>query len=295
MLDENLKWFCKNHISFLVVMISSLLILLTLNSSASPVLAIENDQKPDINAANVYQTHKMILGNNIKNLVILIPNEAHESMNQPKNQLPLINQPYVPQNATVNVGTTVTWFHGDVDHKHTITLNDKNSGNNVFKTKPFLFNTATQPFAFNKTGSFDYFEKNVNNQDPKFVMDGTITVVNQPSPLSDVNNSKQLSNNNTNTNATIANTTSSSATTTTGKNIDTVGTFMVPAKDLDKHKSELEKAGILVDSTFSYKDARGGQKGTGKEQALVVWKSAGMDLDKVQSVLKKITPTLPYS
>ena len=290
MLNENLKLFYKYYIPLLIVLISSLLILLTLNSLASPVLAIENDQKPDINAAKIYQTHTMVLGNNIKNLVILIPNEAHESMNQPKNQLPLINQPYVPQNAVVNVGTTVTWFHADVDHKHTITLNDKNSGNNVFNTKPFLFNTATQPYTFNKTGSFEYFEKNVNKQDPKFVMEGTITVENTPSSSSNTNNT-QVSNTNTIT-STTANASSSS---TTAGNVDTVGTYMVPAKDLDKHTAELKKGGLSVDSTFTYKDARGGQKGTGPEQALVVWTSSGMGLDKVLSVLKEITPTLPYS
>ena len=273
---------------------SLLLLLLVLNSititTTSPVFAIQDQKKlPDINAANVYQTHTMVLGNNIKNLVILIPDEAHESMNQPKNQLPLINQPYVPQNAIVNVGTTVTWFHADVDHKHTITLNDKNSGNNVFMTKPFLFNTATEPFTFNKTGSFEYFEKNVNKQDPKFVMEGTITVVNQNSPLSKVSN-KQTSNTST---ATTAGTTASS--TASAENIDTVGTYMVPAKDLNKDTSELTKEGISVDSTFTYKDARGGQKGTGPEQALVVWASSGMDLDKVITVLKQITPMLPYS
>ena len=274
---------------------SLLLLLLVLNSiiitTTSPVFAIQDQKKlPDINATNVYQTHTMVL-NNIKNLVILIPNEAHESMNQPKNQLPLINQPYVPQNAIVNVGTTVTWFHADVDHKHTITLNDKNSGNNVFMTKPFLFNTATEPFTFNKTGSFEYFEKNVNKQDPKFVMEGTITVVNQNSSLSNANN-KQTSNINTNTPTTTGTNTSS---TTTAGNADTVGTYMVPAKDLDKDTSELKKGGLSVDSTFTYKDARGGQKGTGPEQALVVWTSAGMDLDKVLSILKQVTPTLPYS
>ena len=79
-------------------------------------------EKSDINAATVYDTHSMILGNNIKNLVILIPNEAHESPNQPKNQLPLANQPYLPQDAVVNQGTTVTWFNGDVDHDHKITI-----------------------------------------------------------------------------------------------------------------------------------------------------------------------------
>jgi plastocyanin len=292
MLDENLKLFYKNYIPLLIVLISSSLILLALNSLASPVLAIENDQKPNINAANVYQTHTMVLGNSIKNLVILIPDEAHESMNQVKSQLPLINQPYVPQNAVVNVGTTVTWFHADVDHKHTITLNDKNSGNNVFKTKPFLFNTATQPFTFNKTGSFEYFEKNVNKQDPKFVMEGTITVVNQPSPSP---SSSSSSSSKANADQQVSNITGSSSSTTSGEKIDTVGTYMVPAKDLDKDTAELKKGGLSVDSTFTYKDARGGQKGTGPEQALVVWTSSGMDLDKVISVLKEATPTLPYS
>ena len=292
-----------------------LLLLLVLNpiiatTTSSPVFAIQDQKKlPDINAAHVYQTHTMVLGSNIKNLVILIPDEAHESMNQVKSQLPLINQPYVPQNAIVNVGTTVTWFHADVDHKHTITLNDKNSGNNVFTTKPFLFNTATEPFTFNKTGSFEYFEKNVNKQDPKFVMDGTITVVNtSPSSSSSLsnanNNDNQTASTTTTTNptsTTAATTLSSSSsppsttTTTSGGNIDTVGTYMVPAKDLDKDTSELKKGGLSVDSTFTYKDARGGQKGTGPEQALVVWTSSGMDLDKVLSVLKQITPTLPYS
>jgi hypothetical protein len=48
-----------------------------------------------------------VLGNNVKNLVILIPNEAHELINQPKDHYPLANQPYIPQNAIVNVGTAI--------------------------------------------------------------------------------------------------------------------------------------------------------------------------------------------
>ena len=127
------------------------------------VPAFASQGQTDINASNVYKTHTMIAGKSVKNLIILIPDEAHESTNQPKSQQALINQPYVPQNSIVNVGTAITWFHADVDHKHTITLNDKDSGNTVFSTKRFSFNTATQPFTLNKTGSFEYFEKNVNN------------------------------------------------------------------------------------------------------------------------------------
>lgn len=245
-------------------------------TGGNAVAESQSQLQPNIKASNAYQTHTMVLGNNIKNFVILIPNEAHESMNQPKNQLPLINQPYVPQNAVVNVGTTVTWFHADVDHKHTITLNDKNSGSNVFTSPKFLFNTATQPLTFNKTGTFEYFEKNVNNDVPNFVMNGTITAINQPSSISP---SKQ----------------NSTATSTANTSIDTVGTYMVPAKDLSKDVAALTSRGLSVDSTFTYKDARGGEKGTGPEQTLIVWTSSGMTLDKIVSALKEVTPTLPYT
>ena len=54
-----------------------------------------------LNARNTYADKNMELAPSIKYLVILIPNEGHESTNQPKKQLPLINQPYVPQNTII--------------------------------------------------------------------------------------------------------------------------------------------------------------------------------------------------
>ncbi|MGC2428682.1 MAG: hypothetical protein WA421_16735 [Nitrososphaeraceae archaeon] len=129
---------------------------------------------------------------------------------------------------------------------------------------------------FNKTGSYEYFEKNVNKQDPNFEMNGTITVLNQPSSLS-------------------ANKQNSTANSTTNSNVDTVGTYMVPAKDLSKDIAALTNGGLSVDSSFTYKDARGGEKGTGPEQTLVIWTSSGMSLDKAISALKGVTPTLPYT
>jgi hypothetical protein len=50
----------------------------------------------------------MIPGTKVKNFSILIPSEANESTNQPKDQYPLIKQPYVPQNIVIPVGTAVT-------------------------------------------------------------------------------------------------------------------------------------------------------------------------------------------
>lgn len=85
------------------------------------------NSQPNIDATSLYNDKTMVLGNNVKNFIIILPDEAHESLNQPKNQLPLTNQPYLPQNLVTNVGTTVVWFNPDVAHKHMISLTDSNS------------------------------------------------------------------------------------------------------------------------------------------------------------------------
>jgi plastocyanin len=227
-------------------------------------------ERPNINASTVFNTHTMIPGNNIKNFAILIPNEAHESTNQPKDQYPLIKQPYVPQNIVIPVGTAVTWLNGDVDHDHKITLVNSQVPNAsaVIERGVFAYNTATTPIIFNETGEYSYFEKDINDNDPNFIMNGTIKVINQP---------QQPARN------------------TLGVTADTIGTFMVPAKDLDLYISELNTRGITTDSTHTFKDLRGGQKGTGPEQALIVWTSSGKNLDEVLAALEEISPNLPYS
>ena len=98
-----------------------------LSAPSSNVFAItkstnSEQQKPSIKASDIYQTHTIVLGKDIKNLVIIIPDEGHEQPNQSPKELRIINQPYIPQNAVVNVGTTVTWFNADVDHPHRISL-----------------------------------------------------------------------------------------------------------------------------------------------------------------------------
>jgi hypothetical protein len=80
--------------------------------------------------------------------------------------------------------------------------------------------------------AFDYFETDVNSDDPGFVMNGTINVVNQTFPL-------------TNSNATGA------------ANPDTLGTYMVPAKDLDQYISTLTSKGFTIDSTHLRKKNNG--------------------------------------
>ena len=234
------------------------------------------DEPPNITASDVYNTHTMILGKNIKNFVILIPNEAHESINQLKKERPLINQPYIPQYVVADVGTTIGWFNADKGHNHVITINDSNSGAIAFKSKPVKFSESILlPSSFYETNFLNYFEKNVNSNDPKFVMNGTIAMLNQ---------SQLVYPNNLVLDPSLKKV-----------NVDTVGTMIVHFRYLTDYTTELTKNGFIIDSTFTYNDLRGGQKGTGPEQTLLVWATFEIKLDEVVSSLKKITSTLPYN
>jgi plastocyanin len=238
-------------------------------SYAQNATSTQNSQ-PNIDATSLHNDKTMILGNNVKNFVIIIPDEAHESLNQPKNQLPLTNQPYLPQHLITNVGTTVVWFNADVAHKHMVTLTNSNS-KKVSEGAFFPSNEASKPITLNDTGDYSYFEKGVNKDVPSFVMNGTITIIKSPSELKAPQNASSQ------------------------KQISTVGAYMIPAIMLDKYTGEFAKRGFTIDSHFTYKDLRGGQKGTGPEQTLVTWTTPETNLDKVISALKEITPTLPYS
>lgn len=227
---------------------------------AANATVMDNSQI-NIYANPLYNNRTMILGNNVKNFVITIPDEAHESLGQAKNQLPLTNQPYLPQHLVTNVGSTVIWLNADVGHKHMITLSDSNS-KKVYENAFFPYNEVSKALTLNNTGNFSYLEKGANNAVPSFVMNGTISVIRSPSSQ---------------------------------KQIGTEGAFMIPAIMLDKYTSEFAKRGFTVDSHFTYKDLRGGQKGTGPEQTLITWTTPETNLGKVISSLKVITPTLPYS
>jgi hypothetical protein len=197
-------------------------------------------QNPGIDASSVFETKFMDFGNDIKNFVILIPNEGHESQNigdQSADQR-LVNQPYIPQSVTVPKGTSIVWFNGDADHDHRITLTRQDNLNNIiFDSDVFAFNTASQPVVMNDTGSFGYYEADVNNEDTDYIMNGTINVVDQAtsSTITTGNNTDQSS-----------------------ANIDTIGTLMVPTEDLSTYTSDLEIGGISVLSTHNFNGIRAG-------------------------------------
>jgi plastocyanin len=244
---------------------------------------LQQQDQSNINAANVYQTQTMVLGNNIKNLVILIPNEAHEPPNLKPKELRVVNQPYLPENAVVNVGTTVTWFNADVKHPHKITLVDNKSKNIVLESDTFEYFTASKPIKFNNTGIFTYSGPSFDRVFPKYIMNGTLTVVNQPVTTSYSN--------------TTAAKATSAATANNENNIDTITTLMVPAKLLDKVISELKDQGFGIDNQYTFKSLRGGGSAAGgdKQQVLLVLTSSGKNLNEVVSALSKISPIMPYS
>ena len=89
----------------------------------------------DLGATSVYDTGQMKLGNNVKHLVIVIPNEGHHGPGE-EDEARFIAQPFIPQNATVIPGTQVVWFNGDVGHEHNIVVRDSN-GDQLFETGEF--------------------------------------------------------------------------------------------------------------------------------------------------------------
>ena len=218
-------------------------------------------------ARDIFDNKTLTLPSDVKNFVILIPNEAHESPLLPKEQR-LINQPYVPQNLVSGANTRIIWFTGDVGHTREITLTDENS-KEAFNSR-LKFNTATEPLLLNHSGKFTYFEENANMEDPKFVMEGSIKITNGDVPP------------NSNDNVTASE-----------SPFDTMLVLMVPTNDIKKHMMTLVDNKVNIIDIYSFKDLRE-TGGGGANQTLLVL-GTNDPLDETISVLKKITSTLPYS
>ena len=215
----------------------------------------------DLDATSVYDSGQMKLGNNVKHLVIVIPNEAHHGPAE-EDEARFIAQPFIPQNATVTTGTQIVWFNGDVGHEHNIVVRNSN-GDQLFETGEFTELQDSRPITFNNTGEFAY-EDTVEYEEG-FVMTGTIRVVDEKG-----------------------------FTTTPAATFDTVGALMVPSMDVQSIATNIKSAGFGIDSMHNFKDLRGGQSDTGDEQTLVIWTADGMDIEKIGSALKSISEDLPY-
>ena len=61
------------------------------------------DVQPNISARKHFNTKTMTLGNNVKNLVILIPNEGHHAAGE-DNEAQIFGPTLLPENAVINSG-----------------------------------------------------------------------------------------------------------------------------------------------------------------------------------------------
>ena len=173
-----------NYLTPLLYSISVTIVCILLSSSSISITTLPTAfaQGNATTAEIMFQSKSLTLPPNIKHLVILLPNEAHESQRtgDVSSDQRLINQIYLPQKAIVSPGTMVAWFNGDADHDHKITLtNDVNPENIISESDDFAFNEASNPIVLNDTGTFNYYETDVNEEDTDFVMNGTIDVIDQ--------------------------------------------------------------------------------------------------------------------
>ena len=282
--SNNVKVINHLHANALILLIAvftvSSLILLSVSMPYN-ALAQTQSQPPSIKASDIYRTQTMVTGKNIKNLVILIPNEAHEDTRQVK-ETRLLNQTYLPENAIVNVGTRISWLNADAGHRHSITLLENNSKSIVYNSGRFNNSTASKPITLNSTGTFAYTGPSFDRAFPNYKMNGTITVVNQPLAAT--------------FNATATASSSAGGQTSTNNNIDTVALLITPANLLNKTISGLKSQGIMIDSQYPFISLRGGGSASGgdKQQVLLVLSSAGKNLNQVTSGLAQVASTLPY-
>lgn len=248
---------------FSIVSITALLVSICLISSLTISFA-QNSRSQNV-ASQILNHQTLILPKSVRNFIILIPNEAHESPLLPKEQR-LINQPYVPQHLFAPQNINIAWFSGDVGHTRKVTLEDQNS-ETIFESS-IKFNSVSPTFKFNNSGTFSYYEKDANSEDLNFVLNGTITI-----------NDPQTQSNN---NGTILQPIH-----------EIMSTLMVPTKDIKEYTELLDDNKVDILGQESFIDLRETGSG-GANQTLLVLGSNGQ-IDDTISVFKKITASLPYS
>jgi plastocyanin len=237
-------------------------------------------KQPNINATDLYNTHNMSIGNNVKNLLVFIPNEAHEPYILKEQQL--IDQPFIPQNVMMNLGTTIAYFNADVGHDHREVITKGLDNTQVFDTGIFSYDDDgdkdekiaynSRNYTFNEIGNFLYHDTVYGQA----VMNGTVEVV-------AISNTKATMNNNNNTNSLTS--------TYPQYDFDTVGAFVVPTEMLNKYTRSFENQGLQIYDTHNFKNMMDKDEAN---HSLIVWTSNGHMLKSIIEILQKITPTLPY-
>jgi plastocyanin len=262
----------------LTVVLSSLMVLMAdsmlINQEKEKTLELAKafaQEQGNVNATDLYNTGQMVLGNSVKHLLILIPNEGHHGPGE-GDEARFIPQPFVPQNVVVTPGTEVVWFNGDIGHEHNIIVTSElqtdpsTLGTNrtqLFNSGEFSELEVSTPDTFSQVGEFNYAD--TIDYEEGFRMTGTVTVVDEGNRGS-----------------------------TSAANFDTVGALMVPSEDSSEIAQRLRTAGFGIDSMVNFQDLRSaGDDDGGDQQTLLVWTSNGMGMNKITS-LQEISQELPY-
>ena len=257
-------------LTILSIALGSLFIVVNLSATVSTESPTETMQLPVTNtgsASDVFNDKEHILPSDVKNLVILIPNEGHHGPGE-DDEARFIDQSFVPETAVISEGTNVIWFNGDVGHEHDIIVtSNTDSTSPIYQTGEFTEFEARN-YTFNQVGEFRYAD--TVEYDNGYIMRGNISVTDNNDSDSELLQMVGDS--------------------------DTVGVLMVPTQDISQYTTDLQNRGFLLDSVHNFQDLRGGQSGTGDEQTLVVWRvPPSMQIPTVFSHLSEFSSQLPYS
>jgi plastocyanin len=210
-------------------------------------------------ATSIYDTHEFDVGDDVQNLFILIPNEAHHGPGE-EDEARYLNQPFVPESVTISPGTNVVWFNGDVGHEHNLAISGGSGSapNPLYQTGEFSEFDARN-YTFNDVGDFSYAD--TVEYENGFIMRGNTSV------------------------------TDSSQQGTSGVNPQSVGLLMVPTEDQAQYIQDLQSRGFVIDSTHNFPDLR-----EGDEQTLIVWEvPENSDTSTIIADLAEVSQQFPYS
>lgn len=251
----------KLHFKLILSVISIFSIVVALiNASSGDVFAQINTTT----AESIFQNKSLVIPPNIKQLVILIPNEGHHGPGE-EDEARFIAEPFVPQNVVASPGTQIIWYNGDVGHEHNIVVRDANSNNQIFRTGAFPELETSRSVSLNNTGNYQYAD--TVEYEEGFIMTGNITIVDQVINVA----------------------------TTTSAGFDTIGALMVPLEDRQSIVASLRSAGFGINSMNNFQDLRTEEEENGDQQTLLVWTANGMEMSEITSTLQQISEDLPYA
>src|SRR5918992_1976731 len=148
------------------------------------------------NAESVFKSESMTLPSSLSTTVaenaivmVFIPNEAHESLEDERHKLITDHNPYfIPTNLVIPQGTAISFINADAPwdtpNPHTINIID-NSGETVYSTEVLQYTNSSEPKIL------DVGKYTMIDSENEF-MKGSITVTTAQEPISSSSSSSSL-------------------------------------------------------------------------------------------------------